>query len=477
MRSPSRFYETGEGGIRTLGWIPGRQGNYEGEGAASAQRLNRDAAGDLGAKEHDPAMSLTLSELPTLLTDCVLVGHARKADVVFTPRQWFAMCAHMMNENPENFFLMPYQDKDGQAKFAKAYHANADKRIQWAWDTITNKAKSPASIGFYPTNAQKQSRWAAMDFDIHDDDRMRARDLAHKAFAHLIREPHLYVALTTSAGDPIYSGWHLFVFTEQFFPCEDWSRLLKQVADRIGAPVQSGICEIFPNGERGIGKGIRAPGTWNPKNGECGLILRETFSNLLPALTPKERYASLGTRCKHEGTQGHLHLVEQLTPSREFHRRFAVVVPRSRHGMLASLVGTIFHQVGKEMARLNAEAQYVEASPAPAASLTEHLAEFQALWSGMEQKWLRKLSPSERGKFDSLRQWPDRDAFRIIRNWKNASTEFDFKVVCKSLADRLGATLKTASNIRRRFCVLGILKQTVPYVPHKLAARFQWLPK
>jgi hypothetical protein len=46
---------------------------------------------------------LTLKALPTLLTDCVIVGHARKADVVFTPPQWFALCAHMMNENPPNF--------------------------------------------------------------------------------------------------------------------------------------------------------------------------------------------------------------------------------------------------------------------------------------------------------------------------------------------------------------------------------------
>src|SRR5215831_11558870 len=111
---------------------------------------------------------LTLRSLPSLLTDCVIVGHAKKADVVFTPRQFFALCAHMMNENPANFFLMPYQDADGNAKFAKAFKADAEKRMQWAWDTITGKAKSPASIGFYPTNAQRQSRWAAMDFDTHD---------------------------------------------------------------------------------------------------------------------------------------------------------------------------------------------------------------------------------------------------------------------------------------------------------------------
>ena len=233
---------------------------------------------------------LTLKALPTLLTDCVILGHAEKADVVFTPPQWFAMCAHMMNNNPQNFFLMPYIE-DGKPKFAKAYNVKASERVAWAWDTITGKAKQPASIGFYPTNSSRQTRWGAMDFDIHDDDRNRARDFAHKAFALLFRHPQLYVALTTSAGDPQYSGWHLFIFTEEFYPVEEWTRLLKQVASQIDAPIQSGVCEIFPDDCRGIGHGIRAPGTWNPKNGECGLILQETVTKLLTA--PKESNASL----------------------------------------------------------------------------------------------------------------------------------------------------------------------------------------
>src|SRR5207249_2262786 len=114
--------------------------------------------------------------------------------------QFFALCIHMLNENPANFFLMPYL-KDGRARFAKAFKADVEKRIAWSWDTITGKTKSPASIGFYPTNPERRSRWAAMDFDAHDGDAARARDLAHKAFAVLIREPKLFVALTTSAGD------------------------------------------------------------------------------------------------------------------------------------------------------------------------------------------------------------------------------------------------------------------------------------
>jgi hypothetical protein len=408
--------------------------------------------------------SLTLRALPTLLTDCVLLGHAKRADVVFTPRQWFSLCIHMMNENPSNFFLMPYRDKDGEPKFAKAYNANVDDRIQWAWDTITGRAKSPASIGFYPTNPRRQSRWAAMDFDSHDDDQMRARDLAHKAFAHLIREPNLYVALTTSAGDPQHSGWHLFIFTAEFYPCEDWSRLLRQVADQIGAPVIPGVCEIFPDGSRGIGHGIRAPGTWNPKNGQCGLLLRESFSRLLTLSSPKEELCFLGTRSTTRE--------EKLSlPSSE---SFKITAPGTRHSKLLELVGALFLQCGREVARKIAESQHTEASPAPVASLDEHLTEFDLAWAGMQRQWLRKLSPAEGTKFGALTTDNERDAFKILRNWSQTDSP-DFKAHCRTLGERLGITLPGAANIRRRFCSARIMRQTKPYVPHKLAARYRWI--
>jgi hypothetical protein len=414
--------------------------------------------------------------LPSLLTDCVIVGHAQKTDVIFTPRQWFAMCAHMMNENPDNFFLMPYQDKDGNPKFAKAYNAKAEKRIAWSWDTITGKAKRPASIGFYPTNSQRQSRWAAMDFDMHDDDRMRARDFAHKAFTLLIREAKYYVALTTSAGDPVHSGWHLFIFTEQFHPCEEWTILLKQVAEQIGAPIQSGICEIFPDECRGIGRGIRAPGTGNPKNGECGLVLRENVTKLLPASSPKEGSASL---CLEELTKQK----SLSSPSREFFRgehgewagEFAITAAKTRNRQLCKLVGVAFYQCGKEVARKNAELQHGEANPIPVSTLAKHLEDFVKAWAGMEGQWKRNLSKAERQKFDSLTTDAERDAFRILRNWSQTDKP-DFKVHCRSLGVRLGMTWEGARNIRDRFCGLGILRKTADYVPCKLAARYKWIP-
>src|SRR6188472_118059 len=90
--------------------------------------------------------NLTLRSLPSLLTDCVIVGHACKADMVFTLRQFFALCIHMLNENPPNFFLIPYRDENDQAQYKKAFRVKAADRISWAWDAITRKAKRPASI-------------------------------------------------------------------------------------------------------------------------------------------------------------------------------------------------------------------------------------------------------------------------------------------------------------------------------------------
>jgi hypothetical protein len=422
-------------------------------------------------------MSLSLRQLPTLLTDCVIVGHARKADVVFTPRQWFAICMHMHNENPANFFLMPYL-KEGQAKYSKAFKADVEKRIRWAWDAITGKAKRPASIALYPTNDQKESRWAGIDFDAHDGDYMRARDLALKAFAILYRQPQLFICLTTSAGDPDRTGFHLFIFSREFHPCEDWTRLLKQVAAQIGAPVKSGILEIFPDESRGIGKALRAPGTWNPKTADCGLILHETLKECVTALPCCEDKESNALYLLGEPRgKGHA-----SSPSRELFRRegreratkFAITSPSTRHAQLLKLVGTAFFQVSPEIARENAQLQYKEASPAPVATLQEHLQEFDKAWSGIQREWKAKLSPAEREKFEHLTTEAERDAFRILRNWSQTDSP-DFYASCESLSHRLGISVEGASKLRRKFCKIGILSPTAPYVPNKFCARFKWI--
>ena len=238
-------------------------------------------------------LELDFKALPTLATNCVLVGHAQKADVVWTKTDFVALCDIMRNGNDPHFFMIPYQKEDGSSHFAKGKKARADRYASWAWDAIIGKAKRRASIGFYPRNPDGKSCWAAMDFDAHDDHAERARRLVFAAFALLVRHPQLFVVLCTSGG----GGRHLFVFTRDFHAIEDWSRLLKQVAALIGANIGKGECEIFPSDSRGrVGYGIRAPGTWNPKHDTFSLIAFENVSPFLRAHTGEIKRVSLSYR-------------------------------------------------------------------------------------------------------------------------------------------------------------------------------------
>src|SRR5207244_779365 len=104
-----------------------------------------------------------------------------------------------------------------------------------------------------------------------------------QAFELLRRHPQLYLVLCTSGG----GGFHLFIFTREFHRVGDWIVLLKETCQWIGAPIGNGVCEIFPN-ERAesqpVGKGIRAPGTLNPKTGVFSLIEVETVKPLIESL-------------------------------------------------------------------------------------------------------------------------------------------------------------------------------------------------
>jgi len=418
--------------------------------------------------------------LPELKTEPVFLGHGKKADLFWTNEDFPNLCTYMLNDNPDNFFLMPFVDKKtGRAKYVKAFEASAVKRIRWAWDTINGTAKSPASVGFYATNANGKSRWGAIDFDAHDGDKLRARDLAFKAFAALFHYPELFLVLGTSGSD----GWHLFVFTADYHPVSKWSLLLRNVAAVVGAPVQQGLLEIFPDDNvRGIGYGIRAPGTWNPKSDSFDLIVYERFSKLRehPCFmlgSAKESNASLSAlgeppSKKQAGSPSS----KKNTYYRNWLRDFAITAPRSRRDQLCKLIGTTFYQASRNEVLEVAKLQYANASPAPTTPLDGHLADFEELWAGMERNWLAELSAQERKHFDLLTTGAEGDAFRIIRNWScKDTTKSDFKIVAEELAWRILLSIRGAGKLRRRFCSLGILRKTAEYVPHKMACRYQWI--
>ena len=229
----------------------------------------------------------TSPRLPTLANRCFIVGEAKRADVIWSEGDFLALCEYMLNDNPPNHFLRAWADQTtGQARFAKApIRRRADKYASWAWATIRGKAKAKTSIGFYPSNSKNETRWAALDFDAHNGEHGAARKRALEAFSLLLQQPQLHLILCASG-----NGYHLFIYAREFYPVAQWIVLLKQVCEWIGAPIADGTCEIFPN-ERAesqrIGKGIRAPGTWNPKNNCFSLIEAETVTPLLETLPPE----------------------------------------------------------------------------------------------------------------------------------------------------------------------------------------------
>ena len=102
---------------------------------------------------------------------CFIVGEARRADVIWSEGDFKALCEHMLNDNPPDYFLSAWIDKaSAQARFSKAPQwSRADKRASWAWDTITGKGQESKRLSaFIPRIAEKESRWAAVDFDAHD---------------------------------------------------------------------------------------------------------------------------------------------------------------------------------------------------------------------------------------------------------------------------------------------------------------------
>jgi hypothetical protein len=430
--------------------------------------------------------------LPTLANHCFIVGEAKRANVIWSEGDFLALCEHMLNENPPNHFLTAWLDKrTGQARFAKApIRCRADKHASWTWSTITGKANAKTAIGFYPSNPEKKSRWAAIDFDAHNGEHEQARKYSLEAFSLLQEQPQLHLILCPSG-----NGYHLFIITREFYPVGQWIVLLKQVCEWLGVPIADGTCEIFPN-ERAesqpTGKSIRAPGTWNPKSNTFSLIDAETATPLLQTL-PRTWSSGVGKvkrALSRNSTALSLHkstntyflstqsgstkaIVEGLLA------RYPIDRKGKRNGVLMSLIGDVIHKFGREAAERIAKEHYRRNQQNIGSSLDEHLRQFAKAWDGMRKKLVGSLSPEERQKFDGFGSEHQREGFLIARAFAGAAAyngEKDFAIGRASLADRLSITPCGASDVIRKLCDVKAITPTQAYVRHKKPARFRWVP-
>jgi hypothetical protein len=318
-----------------------------------------------------------------------------------------------------------------------------------------------------------------MDFDAHHGESGRARELALAAFRVLLNAPGLAVILETSGS----GGWHVWTIALDFHDTREWIRMLKSVADTIGAPVTAGVCEIFPPDSlpSRFGKGMRAPGCWNPGTDTCSQIVWENCrTSLESVLSGKSKIAPLN--CKDlqvhfPDTKKETSFSVPLYREAELLQRLGITATGTRNGKLGTLVGMAFHQTGYTVARRLAEAQFRTKTAPTKASEAEHLESFEKHWTGLAEKWNATLSAAEREIFTRLETENERDAFRIVRSFARKAVQdgaADFPVVRDSLAERLGVTGKGAAWIRDKLAKLGIIAKTADYVPNKFAARYKW---
>jgi hypothetical protein len=329
------------------------------------------------------------------------------------------------------------------------------------------------------------TRWGAMDFDTHDGDHERARRLSLSAFQVLLNHRQLYLVLCASGG----GGFHLFIFSRELHPVGEWIVLLKQVCQLIGATIADGICEIFPN-ERAesqrVGKGIRAPGTLNPKTGNYSLIEADTTKPLRDSLqcTWTNGIGKVDHRLPRETRELSLHkrtsnyspntagLIEKIIREHPIFRK------GMRNGVLMKLIGDISHKFGLEKAREIVEQHYRTYSDNISTPIAEHIEQFEEAFRGQVEKFRYRFNAVEKSIFDSLRTDHQREGFRIIWAFAGAATkkgERVFPIVRASFADRLLVTEAGASEIIRALVKAGAIREARAYQPHVRSAQYEWI--
>ena len=414
-----------------------------------------------------------------LNTFAVMGWQPKQADTVWTRSELAALYEHLHNGNDKTHFVMGFRDKDGCKKYVRSKTLPVHRAISWAWSSIAGLPKSRLAFVPYSTNDRQQSRWGGMDFDAHNGESERARELAFAAFRVLLNEPDLAVILEMSGS----GGWHVWAISPDFHETQEWIRLLKFVVVTIGTTVAAGVCEIFPPDSlpSRYGKGMRAPGSWNPGTNDFSQIVWENCrTSLKSVLSGKSKITPLN----HNGLESHFPEIKKedsfsvsLYRESELFQKLGISVTGTRNDKLSSLVGEVFHQVGRGMAQRLAVQQFRTKTATTKADEVEHMASFEKLWAGLADEWAATLSAAEREIFTRLETENERDAFRIVRSYARKAEQdgaADFPIVRDNLGDRLGITGKGAAWIRDKLARLGAIVKTVNYVPNKSAARYKW---
>jgi hypothetical protein len=411
-------------------------------------------------------------------------------DTFLTKQEFLALVEHMGNGNPVSHFLTVWPDDDGSARFAKAKpHKRADVQASWTWDTITGKSKCKTSMGLYPKNQDNHSTWGALDFDAHSGNDELAKNRSIRAFSLLLEYRDRYLLLSASG-----RGYHVFIFAREPRPVAEWTNLLKDTCESVGAPIQDGVCEMFPNErteKQEVGRAIRVPGSFNPSTGEVELVIAETIRPLLEHLATKEKPSkapllkvkSFRLRNLSENREADnssyssngfcssstKRLIDQIIV------KYPIKAKSTRNGVLLKLTGELFHKFGRQLSERIVRQHYHTYQQNVTTTLKEHMREFAAAWDLFRSKAINSLSASECQIFDQLTTDPQREGFTLIRSFARLANGNDFPVAQLSLADRLSVTQPGACCVISKLVELGAIEKTADARVNSKSACYRWV--
>jgi hypothetical protein len=415
-----------------------------------------------------------------------------RIDTLLSKTQFVLLITHMLKGNPVSHFLTVWRDDDGVARFAKAKPGrHAETHAGWTYDTITGRARRKTSMGLYPKNRDNESTWGALDFDAHDYTQYDvAKGRAVRAFTLLLEYRDRYLILSASG-----RGYHVFILANEPRPVAEWVRVLKDTADSVGAPIQDGVCEMFPSektANQEVGRAMRVPGSLNPVTGEIEKIMADTIQPLLDRLAREETTRSHATRERNLLCRGKLSLVKEAN-SYSYKQgqgffagstkrlienvlvKYPITRKGTRNGILAKLVGELFRKFGFALSEEIVRHHYCAHENNIRTGLTEHLREFWQAWESFRKKELARLNHSERERFDKLHADAHREAFFLCRSFAKLNSEFPLSRA--SFADRLSLTPPGAGYVIDRLIEVGVIKKIAETRPHSRSACYRWADK
>ena len=413
-------------------------------------------------------------------------------DTLLTKDEFVRLVAHMANDNPISHFLVAYTDDDGKPHYSKADpHRRADVHAGWTYDTITGKAKRKTSMGLYPKNKANESTWGALDFDAHEHGQDElAKNRAIRAFTLMLEYRDRYLILSASG-----RGYHVFILANEPRPVAEWTHLLKDTCESIDAPIQDGVCEMFPNdrtANQEVGRAIRVPGSLNPSTGEIGLILADTIRPLLDHLERQERALKSATltsnslaprelvRDKEVNNYSYQHKGGFASASTqrlidEVLAKYPITKKGTRHGVLVKLIGELSHKFGLQLSERIVEKHYELYRDNVTTGLDDHMREFRNAWRSFRKKKEKQMTDAERVRFDKLQTEPQREAFLLCRSF--AALKKEFPLSQASLADRVGVTQQGAGYVIEKLISVGAIEKTANAKTNRKSAYYKWMPE